>query len=82
MTRSKRKRERELAWMHPADGAGLPFIWEDGVHIVQKVEFIPQGIAYTLRCGVMFTFYAPGEEILEARINLPDPTCPICLSLR
>lgn len=75
-----RETQEEIQWFDPLkDGSGRPFVWEDGIHVIKRVEIIPLGIGYTLNCGTMFTFTAI-HPILEAAIRLPEPTCKECLS--
>lgn len=69
-----------IYWHDPLAGKGLPVVWEDGVHIVEKVEYTREGIAYILKCGVMFTFFCKDQNVLEAKLNLKvEPTCSQCL---
>jgi hypothetical protein len=69
-----------IRWFNPLQGAGRPIVWEDGIHIVDKVQYNGHGLAYILKCGVVFTFVSPSDDILEAKLNLKglEPTCPLC----
>jgi hypothetical protein len=68
-----------ICWFDPRAGKGLPIVWEDGIHITENVEYTKEGIAFILKCGIMFTFYCKGD-VLEAKIKIRDlPTCKECL---
>lgn len=69
-----------IQWFDPLAGKGLPVIWRDGVHIVDKVEYNEEGLVYTLKCGVMFTFFCDHHDVKEAKLNIKaQPTCSSCL---
>src|SRR5574340_316528 len=58
-----------IFWYNPLASRGLPYVWDDGVHQIAKVDKIPVGIAYVTNCGLMFTFYTFGQKVQEARID-------------
>lgn len=73
-----------IVWFDPMRlvHRGRSFIWEDGVHTIENVEYVSNGIAYILKCGTMFTFFMPEplvSLIYEAKIRLPPPDCRKCL---
>jgi len=72
-----------LDYFDPRAIQGLSFVSDDAVHVVRYVEFNDMGIIYYLFCGQKITYFINGganDDILEARIKLPRPDCPKCLS--
>lgn len=71
-----------LDWFDPLAERPQRFVWEDGVHIVKRIDMVPYGIAYTLKCGPMFSFMVPSKNgvVQEAKIKQPKTNCPECLS--
>lgn len=74
----------DIAFFDPTILNGMPFVWEDGVHLVEECRVHDDGsaLSYCLACGRVFTFTIPilmrSKPPMEAMIRLPKPDCKEC----